>query len=68
MAEEHNHLDQQRRDRGVCPACDELWEAQNERTASMGSRQRAERSLDTLVNRESKLGEERYGKRGRRGD
>lgn len=61
---EHTHLDQQRRDRGTCPACDELWEAQDERTATMGARQRAERSLDSMVNRETKLGEERYGKPG----
>lgn len=27
MDERHNHLDQARRDRGVCPACDERWAA-----------------------------------------
>lgn len=57
----HNHLDQQRRDPGECPRCDELWAEQKARTAPRGVREKAEREIDRLVGRETKGVDERYG-------
>lgn len=63
MAAEHTHLDSMRRDRGECPGCDEAWEAQDVRLAATTPTQRATREIDNLVEREAKLGAERYGRR-----
>ena len=61
MSTTHTHLDRARRTRGECPACDLRWEDQDERLSKTGPRERAEREIANLVNREVKLVEERYG-------
>lgn len=68
MTVRHNHLDQQRRDRGECEACDLLWAAQAERTKANSHAAKAERSIQQLVNREVALADRRYGNRAARDD
>jgi len=57
---EHNHLDMQRRDRGVCPACDVAWARQAPKD-DKAKQSKAEKQIEFLVAREGKLGEQRYG-------
>ena len=59
----HTHLTRDVRPEGECPACDRIWAAQRERLDQSGERAKAERSIAKLVERESKLGERRYGRR-----
>lgn len=64
MSAEHTHLDRQRRDRGECPACDEAWAQQDAVLKTTDPRIKAEQQITKLVEREGKLGEQRYGRRG----
>lgn len=57
---QHNHLDMQRRDRGQCPACDVAWERQRDK-ADKVKVSKAEREIGHVVQREGKLGTQRYG-------
>ena len=45
----HNHLDRARRDRGQCPACDVLWQAQRELIAKGRRSAKAAAQLDVMM-------------------
>lgn len=61
---DHNHLTREVMPRRACPACDLIWARQDERLSKKGPKEKAEREISNLVERESKLGEARCGRRG----
>jgi hypothetical protein len=59
---DHSHLDQQRRARGECPACDELWAWQDHVIEQHHWDEVAEGHVRPARHRLDELNERRYGR------